>query len=279
MELSVAIPASLVSDVPHLREKTSRIGMIGRALAIFRVSEVIVYPDKSFENQRHEAELISTLLSYMEAPQYLRKHLFPIMPALRYASILPPLRTPNHPLTKRISDLKTGDYRDGVIVKTGKETLVDIGVEHPIRLNEGNLPIGQRITVNVHKHKLKINVKKVETSEITNIYWGYRVNISDLTIGKILKDKIRDFVVLTSRYGKLLTEVAEEFKSRCGEAHKVLIAFGSPKQGLREILEYEGYRMEDIDALVINTVPKQGTKTVRTEEAVYATLAIINIII
>ena len=279
MELSVAIPASLVSDVPHLREKTSRLGMVGRALAIFRVSEVIVYPDRSLDNQRHEAELISNILRYMEAPQYLRKHLFPIMPALRYASILPPLRTPNHPLTKRISELKTGDYRDGVIVKTGKETLVDIGVEHPIRLNEGNLSFGQRITVIIHKHKLNITIKRVEPSEINKLYWGYRVTISNLTIGKILKDNIRDFVVLTSKYGKLLTEVAKEFKSRCRKADKILIAFGSPKQGLREILKSEGYEMDDMDALVINAVPKQGTETVRTEEAVYATLAIMNIII
>jgi len=92
MELSIAIPASLISDVPHLREKTNRIGMIGRALAIFRVDEVIIYLDRTNENQQHDAELISTILSYMETPQYLRKRLFPIMSSLKYASVLPPLR-------------------------------------------------------------------------------------------------------------------------------------------------------------------------------------------
>jgi len=59
----------------------------------------------------------------------------------------------------------------------------------------------------------------------------------------------------------------------------VLVAFGSPKQGLREILAHEGIKMEDIDAMTINTVPHQGTETVRTEEAIYITLAVINIII
>jgi len=33
-----------------------------------------------------------------------------------------------------------------------------------------------------------------------------------------------------------------------------------------------------IDALIVNTIPGQGVKTVRTEEAICATLAVINII-
>ena len=66
--LSVAIPASLVSEVPHLREKTLKIGLIGRALAIFRVDEVIVFPDHLHQNQKRDADFISTVLSYMETP-------------------------------------------------------------------------------------------------------------------------------------------------------------------------------------------------------------------
>ena len=44
-KLAIAIPASTISDTPHLREKTSKIGLIGRAAAIFRVDEIIVYLD------------------------------------------------------------------------------------------------------------------------------------------------------------------------------------------------------------------------------------------
>ena len=40
---SIAIPSSLVSDTPHLREKTAKIGLIGRSAAIFRVEEIVVY--------------------------------------------------------------------------------------------------------------------------------------------------------------------------------------------------------------------------------------------
>jgi predicted SPOUT superfamily RNA methylase MTH1 len=91
---SIAIPASVVSDTPHLREKTSKIGLIGRAAAIFKVNEIIIYPDNPRTSQTAEMDLIATLLAYMETPQYLRKRLFKIKPDLQFAGILPPLRTP-----------------------------------------------------------------------------------------------------------------------------------------------------------------------------------------
>lgn len=277
MELSIAIPASLVSDIPHLREKTSHLGGIGRALAIFRVGKVIIYPDRPSENQRHDAELISTILSYMETPQYLRKHIFPMISPLRYASILP-LRTPHHPLAKRIVDLDDGEYREGVVVKVGKEILIDIGVEHPIPLNEGNVSFGQRITVRVSKTKSKISLERTEHPKNSGIYWGYTIEVSKLTLSQILRRKNFDLVMLTSRYGKPLTEVIEEFKDKMRKANNVLICFGSPKQGLKEILAQDGIKIDEVNAMVINTVPRQGTETVRTEEAIYATLAVIDII-
>lgn len=100
--LAVAVPASVVADTPHLREKTSKIGFIGRAAAIFRVDEIIVYADDPKTNQNRDLDLIALLLSYMETPQYLRKRLFELKPELQYAGILPPLRTPHHPLQAKI---------------------------------------------------------------------------------------------------------------------------------------------------------------------------------
>jgi len=38
----------------------------------------------------------------------------------------------------------------------------------------------------------------------------------------------------------------------------------------------EGLKLEDIADFVVNTIPKQGTETVRTEEALIASLAILN---
>ncbi len=276
MQVSVAIPASITSDIPHLREKTNRVGMIGRALAIYRVDELIVYPDRPSEDQSRESELIMAILGYMETPQYLRKHLFPMMPELQYASILPPLRTPHHPLAKRIADLREGEYREGVVVRAGREAMVDIGVERPIPLNAGNASLGQRVTVKVSKDKSRVNLERVDKSEISGVYWGYRVAAPKQTLTQIMRNANFDIILLTSRYGKPITEIDEQLRSEWRKANKALIAFGSPKQGLREILQHEGTEIDNIGAFIINTVPNQGTETVRTEEAICATLAITN---
>ena len=82
-KLMVALPASIVSDIPHLREKTQRIGQIGRLLAIFRVNEAIIYPDDPNHETERNVELIRAILSYMDTPQYLRRRLFKIIPEFR----------------------------------------------------------------------------------------------------------------------------------------------------------------------------------------------------
>ena len=51
-KLTIAIPASIATNTPHLREKTAKIGLIGRAASIFRVDKIIIFPDKPKINQR-----------------------------------------------------------------------------------------------------------------------------------------------------------------------------------------------------------------------------------
>ena len=43
MTLKVAIPDTSLTDGNNLREKTGKAGRIARALAVFRVEEVLVY--------------------------------------------------------------------------------------------------------------------------------------------------------------------------------------------------------------------------------------------
>ena len=149
-KLAIAIPASTISDTPHLREKTSKIGLIGRAAAIFRVDEIIVYPDNPKTNQARDLDFIALLLNYLETPQYLRKRLFKIEPDLQFAGILPPLRTPHHPLSGKTRDLKVGEYREGLVLSQAKEgLLVDIGVEQPAVLRETQYAVGDRLTLQV----------------------------------------------------------------------------------------------------------------------------------
>ena len=276
-ETSIAIPASLVSDVPHLREKTVKIGMVGRAAAIFGINEIIIFPDTPKKDQSREISLITTILTYMETPQYLRKRLFKIRPELKYAGILPPLRTPHHPLPSHAEDLVNGEYREGAVAShTEDGALVDIGVEHHILVGNKKLPINTRVTVKIRKTQKTLEAEVANRSEVPQ-YWGYQVAISDLTFGKLLKKNIFDLVIATSRYGKPFHEVSQELTRRWNNSKKVLITFGAPTKGLYEIAEQENLNLDNVADFVVNTIVCQEVETVRTEEAVFVTLGILNL--
>ena len=272
--LSVAIPSSIVADTPHLREKTYKVGLIGRACAIFRVDDVVIYPDGKGQNTSNQIDFVSNILSYMETPQYLRKRIFPVRPLFKYVGILPPLRTPHHPIAKYVRDLKLNEYREGVVIKSeGNRSYVDIGVEETAVLQELKLPIGKRVTVRlVNLQKEHPEVCLARREEI-GLYWGYDVTASSLPLGRTIRTGSYDLAIATSRYGTPLTQVSEEVRQRYRASKRVLIAFGSPSEGLKEILRRENLKVEDVFDFTVNVIERQGTKTVRTEEAVFASLA------
>jgi len=275
-KLAIAIPVSIVSDIPHLREKTLELGLIGRASAIFRVNEIVVFPDSLDANQKRDRNLIVTLLSYLETPQYLRKRLFKIKPELRYAGILPPLRTPHHPLQKRARRLKTGEYREGAVVSvTADESFVDIGVERSVLIAD-KLPVNSRVTVEITKAGRHPRVALADREAI-EAYWGYTVTSSKASFGQLAKAGAYDLVIATSKAGTPLTQVADELAERWKKAGSILVAFGAPAQGLQEIVAQEKLSLDDLVDFTVNTIPEQGTETVRTEEALYATLALLNV--
>ena len=272
----VAIPASFVSDTPHLREKTFRIGLVGRAAAIFKVNEIIVYPDMLNVDQARDAELLASILSYMETPQYLRKKLFRIRRELRYAGVLPPLRTPHHPLINRLKKLNIGEYREGVVVSSStRGSFTDVGVEQPAFILGKKLPPNTRLTVKITQLQKQFLATLASREEI-GTYWGYKATISKAPFVQLIKKRNFNLVIATSRKGKLITQVTDAIKEKWKTSKKILIAFGAPTQGLYEIVAQEHKRLEEIVRFIVNTIPYQGTKTVRTEEALCATLAILN---
>ena len=275
-KLCIAIPASVVSDVPHLREKTSRIGLIGRAAAIFRVDEIVVYPDRPHVGQGNEGDLVCTLLKYLETPQYLRKDLFKLSPDLQYAGILPPLRTPHHPLNRLAKKLRVGEFREALTLSTkGNQTLVDIGVEEPAVNLVKNLPVGKRVTVKIVKKGRPVEVELADRNDAPS-YWGYLVTREKSSLVSFLKKRVFDLTIATSKYGSRFADAAGDIAEKWKWAENVLVAFGAPTQGLREIVGREGQSLSDLMDFVLNMVPMQGTETVRTEEAIIASLAILN---
>ena len=83
-------------------------------------------------------------------------------------------------------------------------------------------------------------------------------------------------MVATSKMGSPLAEVSGKLAKRWRKACKVLVAFGAPAMGLHEIAAREKLKLDEVADFVVNTIPCQGTETVRTEEALYASLAILN---
>lgn len=274
--LAVALPASVISDTPHLREKTAKLGLIGRAAAIFRVDEIIVYNDKLKANQHQNTDLIATLLAYMETPQYLRKRLFKIEQRLRYAGILPPLRTPHHPLNRKTKKLKIGEYREGMTLSRTKEgVLVDIGVEQPALLRETSWDLGKRLTLQIVNIGESVEVQTVSKDAVP-YYWGYTVKVENHSFRTVVENGAFDLTIATSKLGVKFSEIAESITEEWRKAACTLVAFGAPTRGLHEIVKDEGANLDDIVDFVVNTVPEQGTETVRTEEALLVSLAILN---
>lgn len=270
-KISIAVPSSMVSEIGHLREKTIVLGQLGRAAGIYRVDEIIIYRDKV-----DESILMKYILGYLETPQYLRKHLFDHREELKYAGMLPPLRTPHHTTSYTLDQIKEGEYRDGVVLKhTEDGYLVDIGVNAPLGIRGKAPEVGARITTQVMEMgplPRGRQVKKLSLDE----YWGYDLRGSKGRLSDLVHSPEWDLTIATSKLGKNFGEVSEAIEDRWDEAYKTLIVFGSHKHGIGQIMERQGRRMEEAFDFIVNTVPNQGTATVRTEEAVQATLALLN---
>jgi methyltransferase len=275
-KLSIAIPASTISDTPHPREKTAKIGLIGRAAAIFRVDEIIIYPDNLKVDQHRDLDYIALLLNYLETPQYLRKAFFRLDPDLEFAGILPPLRTPHHPLSGKTKHLQVGEYREGVVLSEVKDGLVvDIGVQQPAVLRQKQFAIGERLTLQVINIGKQIEVQTANRDDVPQ-YWGYKVRVEKRSFGQLMFDRDFDLKIATAKIGDNFMDVANKIGAKWRSSQHVVVAFGAPSRGLHEIAKDEGLELGSITDFVVNTVPNQGTVTVRTEEALLASLAILN---
>jgi len=109
-------------------------------------------------------------------------------------------------------------------------------------------------------------------------YWGFKVQALNKSIGEIASGGFYDLSIATSRTGKSIIDKLDELKVKLAGSRSVFIAFGSPREGLQEILAQERRTVEETFSYNLNTVPNQGCETVRTEEAIHATLALINIL-
>ena len=255
-ELSIFIPNSFLSESKDLKIRTYKVGILGRALAIFQADNVVIYNDNHAKNEDGEldGDFIAEVLNYMNTPQYLRKKAFPIRPELKHVGILPPLRTP---------------HRQGFTVKRNKKgTYVDIGMDKLAFCKE-------QLTV---KRIFDFKITKIAKKEVIvtpdkpdDVYWGYNVISSNKSLKNSLKLIKPDLVVETTRYGDYIDSIFDELKHKVDECKSIAILFGGPYSSIAEDVSNANW-----DLVKLNTIPAQGTETVRTEEAVVATLSLFN---
>ena len=269
MKLSIAIPDSSLTDEKTLENKTRKIASIARSCGIFRVDEIIIYRDgKGHEN---DSKLFVTILKYLETPQYFRRDVFGKTSLLKFVGALPPLKIPNQIGTSDPKELKKNDVREGVIVRIKGQKGVDIGVNQMINYYSKH-DIGKRIIVQIKNTFPDLSVKEITKNEISD-YWSYNVRQSSNLLSVLSNwDGIK---ILTSRKAKNLsqTHIGELKKSE----KSILVVFGSTNKGIHDML---GNKINTIqNAKTVNFFPNQGTETVRVEEAIIGSLAILNAVI
>ncbi|OLL24215.1 putative methyltransferase C9orf114 [Neolecta irregularis DAH-3] len=298
--LSVALPGSIIanSQTPELKtalagsvtpplETFSLINKIARSLAIFNVDEIVIYDDtpKKSDDQHPYMEkhaglsasdiFLAKILQYLETPQYLRKSIFPMHRDLKFAGLLNPLDCPHH---LRIDD--DLPFREGITLldfaKNG--TLVDAGLRLRVFVPGKRIHQNTRVTVRIKKNYGEYIEGEIVPSttpkQEVGLYWGYKVRIADSISAVFTESPYTngyDITLGTSERGDEISSIS------IPEFSHMLVVFG----GLAGIeyaidndpaLEIQGSDAKELFDLWINTCPEQGSRTIRTEEAVLITL-------
>lgn len=268
MKISVAIPDSSLIEEKSPIEKSIKLSQIARACSIFRVNTIHLYHEA--DGRERERSLIRNVLRFLDTPQYLRRPIFRKTEDLRFAGILAPLKIPSHVQTSDPRKVRQGDIRDGVVVFAKGRKCVDVGFDLLIPYH-GLGEEGQRITVQFKEGFPNYSVKQIAREEIKQ-YWGYEVKESSSLMN--LLSSWNSFVILTSRKGKSVHKTQRYFHEISNS--EVLVVFGSPRRGVHEIL---GKSLGNVQkSQVLNFFPDQATETVRLEEAMLGTLAILNVL-
>ncbi|KAL3418064.1 hypothetical protein PVAG01_11074 [Phlyctema vagabunda] len=315
--VSVALPGSIISNAQSHELRTSMAGHIARALSVFCVDEVIIFsdgnstgnPNKRHHNRTHsyshhsdasEDEYTGTsnpdhflvhLLSYLETPPNLRRHLFPLHPNLRTAGTLPSLDLPHH-----LRAEEWCPFREGVTIEAQRPgeastTKVEAGLRIPVTVDT-EIPANTRVTLkfdesaeSASKNPAVAEIKAEavnpdEPREDGGYYWGFNVRkascLSDV-FTECAYDGGYDVTIGTSERGSSLESLYSDadVEQKVGKFNHLLIVFGGVA-GLEvavrndeELQKLNVTEAKDVFDRWIDVCPGQGSRTIRTEEAVW----------
>ncbi|XP_053709699.1 putative methyltransferase C9orf114 homolog [Synchiropus splendidus] len=288
--VSVALPGSVLDNAQSAELRTYLAGQIARACVVFSVDEIVVFDEQGEDVQSVEGEFkgvgkkghaciqLARVLQYLECPQYLRKSFFPMHKDLQYAGLCNPLDSPHH---MRMDE--QSDYREGVVVdrptKSGKGSFVNCGMRKEVRIDK-QLQAGLRVTVQLNKQQntdSKVFKGVVVAPHVPRsrggLYWGYSVRLASCLSAVFSESPYEegyDLTVGTSEKGSNVDQ------SQLSPFKHLLVVFG----GLRG-LEASVDADQNLDVtdpsvlfdLYLNTCPGQGSRTIRTEEAILISMA------
>ncbi|WP_181685415.1 putative RNA uridine N3 methyltransferase [Halorhabdus salina] len=296
MTTNALVPSSLCREAEDKREATRKIGYVARAATVFGVDRLTVFPDPDGAGKL-DGGFVETVLRYAATPPYLRKAVWDRRDELECVGVLPPLRVATQ--TGSGSD-DSGSLRQGIVTEVGPDgrVRVNCGLQHPISLpvpDDRTVAEGERVTVRVSSRR-PVRAKLTDEPQA-----GFQVDRADLDTALARSDA--GITIAASRHGQSLTSgrLGQLIGTVDGAGGDLTVVFGAPERGLPAIL---GVDTESVGSttvaelaaaddtedgtgdavtgsrpdgtrfdLWLNTVPNQGSEVVRTEEAMFATLA------
>ena len=241
---------------------------------------------------------LAHILSYLETPPNLRKDLFALHPDLRLAGSLPSLDMPHHLRTHEWCQ-----YREGVTKLEARHrkdrkprrmppghTYVETGLRTRVFISTV-VPPETRVTVKFKDEEepegipgneiLAEAVAPSAPREESGYYWGYSVRSASCLSAVLTEcpyDGGYDLTIGTSERGVPLSSLKSTKKSQSDSIPNfthMMIVFGGVaglEVAVRADEALEGLGVNSPEALFdhwVNLCPGQGSRTIRTEEAVW----------
>ncbi|ODQ50486.1 DUF171-domain-containing protein, partial [Saitoella complicata NRRL Y-17804] len=304
--VSVALPSSLVASAQTPELKTMIAGYVARTLAIHNVDEVIIYDENpgstnlAFDdtNIDHEREgqggretpgvFLARMLQWLETPSYMRKLLFPMDHALRFAGLLPALEMPHHLRLEEDSP-----YREGLTIEPSVEfpapqnggTLVDAGLRRKVVIGRKIKP-GVRVTLQMKRVKGGRDKQYIEADvvppsaprEKMGLYWGYGVRMATSISGVFTESAFADGYDLTIGFSSVsssttpLSSISPSSEKLADKQFEHLLLVFGGMGGVEAAVDADpelGLSGDDCGELFdlwVDPVPGMGVRGVRAEE-------------
>ena len=260
---------------------------------MFCVDEIVIFDDGRchlYEGTDHQSysdpiQFLTWILTYLEIPPYLRTRLVPMHPSLESVGMLPSLDMPHH-----LKEDEWCQYREGITIESQLgNTTVDTGLRSTGVQIPTSIALHTRVTCRLPdaEHKFygpsatqKADVVDPATPrEEAGYYWGYSVRAASTMSAVFTECPFNggyDLTFGTSERGTPLSDLGKgKTKSQpVPEYDHMLVVFGGVG-GLEAAvradkeLKMQDVKPPDLFDFWVNILPGQGSRTIRTEEALW----------